>query len=125
MMRVYDWATSNEIYKVRLGDSKLFREYSGCSFIDAAVGALEKHACLLGVKRQSGTDGREGVTGSNTADKNAPSALHLNPGKDYVLACACGTCWSITCRTDGRRHMLLHFADLGGPHGVGESGQRR
>ena len=79
MMALYDRSSSQEIYQVKLSTSKLFAEYDGKSFVEAAYGALGKEVCLLGVRAHS-----EGP-------------IHLNPGKVHTMV-----------RHAMRIHMLTH-----------------
>ena len=67
VMALYDRSSSNEIYQVQLGASKLFAEYENMSFTDAASGGLAKEVCLLGVRERG------------------QGSIRLNPGKDYIM----------------------------------------
>uniref|UniRef100_M3YK48 Potassium sodium-activated channel subfamily T member 1 n=1 Tax=Mustela putorius furo TaxID=9669 RepID=M3YK48_MUSPF len=74
--RMYGRCSGNEVYHVRMGDSKFFREYEGKSFTYAAFHAHKKYGvCLIGLKRE---------------DKS----ILLNPGPRHTLA-ASDTCFYI------------------------------
>ncbi|XP_048079404.1 potassium channel subfamily T member 1 isoform X2 [Ursus arctos] len=75
--RMYGRCSGNEVYHVRMGDSKFFREYEGKSFTYAAFHAHKKYGvCLIGLKR--GDD----------------KSILLNPGPRHSLA-ASDTCFYI------------------------------
>nr|KAF6485048.1 potassium sodium-activated channel subfamily T member 1 [Rousettus aegyptiacus] len=75
--RMYGRCSGNEVYHVRMGDSKFFREYQGKSFTYAAFHAHKKYGvCLIGLKREE--------------NKN----ILLNPGPRHTLA-ASDTCFYI------------------------------
>nr|XP_017532846.2 potassium channel subfamily T member 1 isoform X9 [Manis javanica] len=75
--RMYGRCSGNEVYHVRTGDSKFFREYQGKSFSFAAFHAHKKYGvCLIGLKRED--------------DRN----ILLNPGPRHILA-ASDTCFYI------------------------------
>ncbi|XP_045323844.1 potassium channel subfamily T member 1 isoform X2 [Leopardus geoffroyi] len=74
--RMYGRCSGNEVYHVRMGESKFFREYEGKSFTYAAFHAHKKYGvCLIGLKRE---------------DKS----ILLNPGPRHTLA-ASDTCFYI------------------------------
>lgn len=74
---MYGRCSGNEVYHVRMGDSKFFREYQGKSFTYAAFHAHKKYGvCLIGLKREE--------------NKN----ILLNPGPRHTLA-ASDTCFYI------------------------------
>ncbi|XP_053426812.1 potassium channel subfamily T member 1 isoform X3 [Nycticebus coucang] len=75
--RMYGRCSGNEVYHIRMGDSKFFREYEGKSFTYAAFHAHKKYGvCLIGLKREE--------------DKS----ILLNPGPRHILA-ATDTCFYI------------------------------
>ncbi|KAL1786602.1 potassium channel subfamily T member 1 isoform X3 [Sigmodon hispidus] len=75
--RMYGRCSGNEVYHIRMGDSKFFREYEGKSFTYAAFHAHKKYGvCLIGLKREE--------------NKN----ILLNPGPRHILA-ASDTCFYI------------------------------
>ncbi|CAI9175005.1 unnamed protein product [Rangifer tarandus platyrhynchus] len=75
--RMYGRCSGNEVYHVRMGDSKFFREYEGKSFTYAAFHAHKKYGvCLMGLKREDN------------------KSILLNPGPRHILA-ASDTCFYI------------------------------
>ncbi|KAF4016799.1 hypothetical protein G4228_008251 [Cervus hanglu yarkandensis] len=106
--RMYGRCSGNEVYHVRMGDSKFFREYEGKSFTYAAFHAHKKYGPLHPVQaREGGGAGR----GSETEVGGASSAVWygvclmglkrednksilLNPGPRHILA-ASDTCFYI------------------------------
>ncbi|XP_028353226.1 potassium channel subfamily T member 1 isoform X7 [Physeter macrocephalus] len=75
--RMYGRCSGNEVYHVRMGDSKFFREYEGKSFTYAAFHAHKKYGvCLIGLKREEN------------------KSILLNPGPRHILA-ASDTCFYI------------------------------
>nr|XP_048308647.1 potassium channel subfamily T member 1 isoform X7 [Myodes glareolus] len=75
--RMYGRCSGNEVYHIRMGDSKFFREYEGKSFTYAAFHAHKKYGvCLIGVKREDN------------------KSILLNPGPRHILA-ASDTCFYI------------------------------
>ncbi|XP_058148933.2 potassium channel subfamily T member 1, partial [Dasypus novemcinctus] len=75
--RMYGRCSGNEVYHIRMGDSKFFREYEGKSFTYAAFHAHKKYGvCLMGLKREDS------------------KGILLNPGPRHLLA-ASDTCFYI------------------------------
>ncbi|XP_057610522.1 potassium channel subfamily T member 1 isoform X11 [Chionomys nivalis] len=75
--RMYGRCSGNEVYHIRMGDSKFFREYEGKSFTYAAFHAHKKYGvCLIGMKREDN------------------KSILLNPGPRHILA-ASDTCFYI------------------------------
>ncbi|XP_057404901.1 potassium channel subfamily T member 1 isoform X5 [Balaenoptera acutorostrata] len=75
--RMYGRCSGNEVYHIRMGDSKFFREYEGKSFTYAAFHAHKKYGvCLIGLKREES------------------KSILLNPGPRHTLA-ASDTCFYI------------------------------
>ena len=66
-MNLYGEASGNELYHIRLGDSKLFHECAGMSFSEAVFRSFPKNVCLIAVKSQS------------------TSQLEINPGSSYIM----------------------------------------
>lgn len=74
---MYGRCSGNEVYHIRMGDSKFFREYQGKSFTYAAFHAHKKYGvCLIGLKREEN------------------KSILLNPGPRHILA-ASDTCFYI------------------------------
>ncbi|XP_005408601.1 PREDICTED: potassium channel subfamily T member 1 isoform X9 [Chinchilla lanigera] len=75
--RMYGRCSGNEVYHIRMGDSKFFREYEGKSFTYAAFHAHKKYGvCLIGMKLEDN------------------KSILLNPGPRHILA-ASDTCFYI------------------------------
>ncbi|KAG9354202.1 hypothetical protein JZ751_012326 [Albula glossodonta] len=75
--RMYGRCSGNEVYHIRLGDSKFFGEYDNKSFTYASFHAHKKYGvCLIGVKR----------------DDN--KSILLNPGPRHIMAIS-DTCYYI------------------------------
>ncbi|XP_034081052.1 potassium channel subfamily T member 1 isoform X11 [Gymnodraco acuticeps] len=75
--RIYGRCSGNEVYHIRLCDSKFFGEYDGKSFTYASFHAHKKYGvCLIGVKREDN------------------KSILLNPGPRHIMA-APDTCYYI------------------------------
>ncbi|XP_061460073.1 potassium channel subfamily T member 1 isoform X2 [Rhineura floridana] len=75
--RMYGRCSGNEVYHIRMGDSKFFMEYQGKSFTYASFHAHKKYGvCLMGVKREEN------------------KSILLNPGPRHILS-ASDTCFYI------------------------------
>ncbi|XP_043938225.1 potassium channel subfamily T member 1-like [Protopterus annectens] len=75
--RTYSRCSANEVFHIRLGDSKFFGEYEGKSFTYASFHAHKKYGvCLIGVRRDASTN------------------ILLNPGPCHIMA-ASDTCFYI------------------------------
>ncbi|XP_041643645.1 potassium channel subfamily T member 1 isoform X2 [Cheilinus undulatus] len=75
--RTYGRCSGNEVYHIRLCDSKFFGEYDGKSFTYASFHAHKKYGvCLIGVKREDN------------------KSILLNPGPRHIMAAA-DTCYYI------------------------------
>ncbi|XP_023556005.1 potassium channel subfamily T member 1 [Octodon degus] len=75
--RMYGRCSGNEVYHIRMGDSKFFREYEGKSFTYAAFHSHKKYGvCLIGLKLEDN------------------KSILLNPGPRHILA-ASDTCFYI------------------------------
>uniref|UniRef100_H2L541 Potassium sodium-activated channel subfamily T member 1 n=1 Tax=Oryzias latipes TaxID=8090 RepID=H2L541_ORYLA len=75
--RMYGRCSGNEVYHIRLADSKFFGEYDGKSFTYASFHAHKKYGvCLIGVKREDN------------------KSILLNPGPRHIMA-ASDTCYYI------------------------------
>ncbi|XP_052317782.1 potassium channel subfamily T member 1 isoform X1 [Oncorhynchus keta] len=75
--RTYGRCSGNEVYHIRLCDSKFFGEYDGKSFTYASFHAHKKYGvCLIGVKREDN------------------KSILLNPGPRHIMS-APDTCYYI------------------------------
>ncbi|XP_069604133.1 potassium channel subfamily T member 1 isoform X1 [Ranitomeya imitator] len=75
--RMYGRCSGNEVYHIRMGDSKFFMEYAGKSFTYAAFHAHKKYGvCLIGVRREDN------------------KSISLNPGPRHIMASS-DTCFYI------------------------------
>ncbi|XP_055087869.1 potassium channel subfamily T member 2 [Periophthalmus magnuspinnatus] len=75
--RMYGCCSGNEVYHIRLCDSKFFGEYSGKSFTYASFHAHKKYGvCLIGIKQEDN------------------KSILLNPGPRHIMA-ATDTCYYI------------------------------
>ncbi|KAJ3605960.1 hypothetical protein NHX12_028003 [Muraenolepis orangiensis] len=75
--RMYGCCSGNEVYHIRLCDSKFFGEYEGKSFTYASFHAHKKYGvCLIGIKREEN------------------KSILLNPGPRHIMA-ATNTCYYI------------------------------
>uniref|UniRef100_A0A8D2L7H7 Potassium sodium-activated channel subfamily T member 1 n=1 Tax=Varanus komodoensis TaxID=61221 RepID=A0A8D2L7H7_VARKO len=75
--RMYGRCSGNEVYHIRMGDSKFFMEYEGKSFTYASFHAHKKYGvCLMGVRREEN------------------KSILLNPGPRHIMA-ASDTCFYI------------------------------
>uniref|UniRef100_A0A8C6YN71 Potassium sodium-activated channel subfamily T member 1 n=1 Tax=Naja naja TaxID=35670 RepID=A0A8C6YN71_NAJNA len=74
--RMYGRCSGNEVYHIRMGDSKFFMEYEGKSFAYASFHAHKKYGvCLMGVKKEN-------------------KSILLNPGPRHIMT-ASDTCFYI------------------------------
>uniref|UniRef100_A0A674J6Q4 Calcium-activated potassium channel BK alpha subunit domain-containing protein n=1 Tax=Terrapene triunguis TaxID=2587831 RepID=A0A674J6Q4_9SAUR len=106
--RMYSRCSANEVYHVRLGDSKFLGQYQGKSFTYASFHAHKRYGvCLIGVCRE---------------DKNN---ILLNPGPCHILASS-DTCFYINISKEEnsafifRQQEHLHQSRLATPayHGL-------
>ncbi|XP_036972374.1 potassium channel subfamily T member 1-like isoform X2 [Acanthopagrus latus] len=75
--RMYGCCSGNEVYHIRVCDSKFFGEYNGKSFTYASFHAHKKYGvCLIGIKREEN------------------KSILLNPGPRHIMA-ATDTCYYI------------------------------
>uniref|UniRef100_A0A452GX76 RCK N-terminal domain-containing protein n=1 Tax=Gopherus agassizii TaxID=38772 RepID=A0A452GX76_9SAUR len=75
--RMYGRCSGNEVYHIRMGDSKFFMEYEGKSFTYAAFHAHKKYGvCLIGIRREEN------------------KSILLNPGPRHIMT-ASDTCFYI------------------------------
>ncbi|XP_075434946.1 potassium channel subfamily T member 1 isoform X3 [Ascaphus truei] len=75
--RMYGRCSGNEVYHIRMGDSKFFMEHEGKSFTYAAFHAHKKYGvCLIGARREDN------------------KSILLNPGPRHIMA-ASDTCFYI------------------------------
>uniref|UniRef100_A0A8C0G9V6 RCK N-terminal domain-containing protein n=1 Tax=Chelonoidis abingdonii TaxID=106734 RepID=A0A8C0G9V6_CHEAB len=87
--RMYSRCSANEVYHVRLGDSKFLSQYQGKSFTYASFHAHKKYGvCLIGVCRE---------------DKNN---ILLNPGPCHILASS-DTCFYINISKEENSAFVL------------------
>jgi hypothetical protein len=68
-MKIYGRCTANSTHQVLIDNSKLFQEYIGLSFSQAAYLAFSKQVVLIGVH-----------------DPTTDTIL-MNPGSEYILVC--------------------------------------
>uniref|UniRef100_A0A8C5WR88 Potassium sodium-activated channel subfamily T member 1 n=1 Tax=Laticauda laticaudata TaxID=8630 RepID=A0A8C5WR88_LATLA len=74
--RMYGRCSGNEVYHIRMGDSKFFMEYEGKSFTYASFHAHKKYGvCLMGVKKEN-------------------KSILLNPGPRHIMTTS-DTCFYI------------------------------
>uniref|UniRef100_A0A8C5D8N4 Potassium channel subfamily T member 2-like n=1 Tax=Gouania willdenowi TaxID=441366 RepID=A0A8C5D8N4_GOUWI len=75
--RMYGCCSGNEVYHIRVCDSKFFGEYNGKSFTYASFHAHKKYGvCLIGIKKEDN------------------KSILLNPGPRHIMA-ASDTCYYI------------------------------
>nr|XP_060613331.1 potassium channel subfamily T member 1 isoform X1 [Anolis sagrei ordinatus] len=75
--RMYGRCSGNEVYHIRMGDSKFFMEYEGKSFTYASFHAHKKYGvCLMGVRREDN------------------KSILLNPGPRHIMT-GSDTCFYI------------------------------
>ncbi|XP_067868332.1 potassium channel subfamily T member 1 isoform X1 [Heterodontus francisci] len=75
--RMYGRCSGNEVYHIKLGDSKFFGEYEGKSFTYASFHAHKKYGvCLIGAKREDN------------------KSILLNPGPRHIMVSS-DTCFYI------------------------------
>ncbi|XP_067825534.1 potassium channel subfamily T member 1 [Heptranchias perlo] len=75
--RMYGRCSGNEVYHIKLGDSKFFGEYEGKSFTYASFHAHKKYGvCLIGAKREDN------------------KSIFLNPGPRHIMVSS-DTCFYI------------------------------
>uniref|UniRef100_A0A8C3T7P4 Calcium-activated potassium channel BK alpha subunit domain-containing protein n=1 Tax=Chelydra serpentina TaxID=8475 RepID=A0A8C3T7P4_CHESE len=87
--RMYSRCSANEVYHVRLGDSKFLGQYQGKSFTYASFHAHKRYGvCLIGVCRE---------------DKNN---ILLNPGPCHILASS-DTCFYINISKEENSAFIL------------------
>ncbi|XP_054582740.1 potassium channel subfamily T member 1 [Eptesicus fuscus] len=101
--RMYGRCSGNEVYHVRMGDSKFFREYQGKSFTYAAFHAHKKYGvCLIGLKREEN------------------KSILLNPGPRHSLA-ASDTCFYINITKEENSAFTFKQEEAG--RGLGAPGR--
>ncbi|XP_036272703.1 potassium channel subfamily T member 1 isoform X7 [Pipistrellus kuhlii] len=101
--RMYGRCSGNEVYHVRMGDSKFFREYQGKSFTYAAFHAHKKYGvCLIGLKREDN------------------KSILLNPGPRHSLA-ASDTCFYINITKEENSAFTFRQEEAG--RGLGAPGR--
>uniref|UniRef100_A0A8C9SUM7 Potassium sodium-activated channel subfamily T member 2b n=1 Tax=Scleropages formosus TaxID=113540 RepID=A0A8C9SUM7_SCLFO len=96
--RTYSRCSANEVFHIRLEESKFFGEYQGKSFTFASFHAHKKYGvCLIGVRRL------------DTAN------ILLNPGPCHIMA-ASDTCFYINIsKEENSAFVRGHRESMGGP----------
>ncbi|XP_034402794.1 potassium channel subfamily T member 1 isoform X2 [Cyclopterus lumpus] len=100
--RMYGCCSGNEVYHIRVCDSKFFGEYNGKSFTYASFHAHKKYGvCLIGIK---GEDNK---------------SILLNPGPRHIMAAA-DTCYYINISKEENSAFIFNQEERKGrtPGGV-------
>ncbi|XP_074546382.1 potassium channel subfamily T member 2 isoform X2 [Halichoeres trimaculatus] len=88
--RQYGCCSGNEVYHIRVCDSKFFGEYNGKSFTYASFHAHKKYGvCLIGIKREEN------------------KSILLNPGPRHIMA-ASDTCYYINITKEENSAFILN-----------------
>ncbi|XP_025011790.1 potassium channel subfamily T member 1 isoform X3 [Gallus gallus] len=91
--RMYGRCSGNEVYHIRMGDSKFFMEYEGKSFTYAAFHAHKKYGvCLIGIRREEN------------------KSILLNPGPRHIMA-ASDTCFYINITKEENSAFIFKQAE--------------
>uniref|UniRef100_A0A667X3H9 Potassium sodium-activated channel subfamily T member 1 n=1 Tax=Myripristis murdjan TaxID=586833 RepID=A0A667X3H9_9TELE len=99
--RMYGCCSGNEVYHIRVCDSKFFGEYNGKSFTYASFHAHKKYGvCLIGIKRED--------------NKN----ILLNPGPRHIMA-ATDTCYYINITKEENSAFIFNQEERKGRAGGG------
>ncbi|XP_015221971.1 potassium channel subfamily T member 1 isoform X3 [Lepisosteus oculatus] len=102
--RMYGRCSGNEVYSIRLGDSKFFGEYDGKSFTYASFHAHKKYGvCLIGVKREDN------------------KSILLNPGPRHIMASS-DTCYYINITKEENSAFIFKQEEKHKRIGVGPGG---
>uniref|UniRef100_A0A665UPX9 Potassium channel, subfamily T, member 1 n=1 Tax=Echeneis naucrates TaxID=173247 RepID=A0A665UPX9_ECHNA len=97
--RMYGCCSGNEVYHIRLSDSKFFGEYNGKSFAYASFHAHKKYGvCLIGIKREDN------------------KSILLNPGPRHIMA-ATDTCYYINITKEENSFIFNQEERKGRPAG--------
>ncbi|XP_015204773.2 potassium channel subfamily T member 2 isoform X1 [Lepisosteus oculatus] len=99
--RTYSRCSANEVYHIRLEESKFFGEYQGKSFTFASFHAHKKYGvCLIGVRRMDNSN------------------ILLNPGPCHIMS-ASDTCFYINISKEENSAFILSQQEaLRGGHAV-------
>ncbi|XP_061658272.1 potassium channel subfamily T member 1 isoform X2 [Syngnathoides biaculeatus] len=98
--RVYGCCSGNEVYHIRLGDSKFLGAYAGKSFTYASFHAHKKYGvCLIGVRKEDS------------------KSILLNPGPRHILAPA-DTCYYINITKEENSAFVFEGEELKGGAGA-------
>lgn len=99
--RMYGCCSGNEVYHIRLCDSKFFGEYSGKSFTYASFHAHKKYGvCLIGIKQEDN------------------KSILLNPGPRHIMA-ATDTCYYINITKEENSALSFNQEEKKGKAAVG------
>ncbi|XP_047200422.1 potassium channel subfamily T member 1 isoform X3 [Hippoglossus stenolepis] len=99
--RMYGCCSGNEVYHIRLGDSKFFGEYNGKSFTYASFHAHKKYGvCLIGIKREEN------------------KSILLNPGPRHIMA-ATDTCYYINITKEENSAFIFNQEERKGRPAAG------
>ncbi|XP_030006781.1 potassium channel subfamily T member 2 [Sphaeramia orbicularis] len=100
--RMYGCCSGNEVYHIRLCDSKFFGEYNGKSFTYASFHAHKKYGvCLIGIKREDN------------------KSILLNPGPRHIMA-STDTCYYINITKEENSAFIFNQEERKGrsPGGI-------
>ncbi|XP_051787720.1 potassium channel subfamily T member 1 isoform X3 [Erpetoichthys calabaricus] len=102
--KMYGRCSGNEVYHIRLGDSKFFGEYEGKSFTYASFHAHKKYGvCLIGVKREDN------------------KSILLNPGPRHIMA-ASDTCYYINITKEENSAFIFKQEEKHNRKGISSGG---
>ncbi|XP_013130706.1 potassium channel subfamily T member 2 isoform X2 [Oreochromis niloticus] len=98
--RMYGCCSGNEVYHIKVCDSKFFGEYNGKSFTYASFHAHKKYGvCLIGIKREDN------------------KSILLNPGPRHIMA-STDTCYYINITKEENSAFIFNQEEKkGGPAG--------
>ncbi|XP_064416974.1 potassium channel subfamily T member 2 isoform X2 [Latimeria chalumnae] len=101
--RMYSRCSANEVFHIKLGDSKFFGEYGGKSFTYASFHAHKKYGvCLIGVCREDKTN------------------ILLNPGPCHIMA-ASDICYYINISKEENSAFIFKQQEQLQKHGFAET----
>uniref|UniRef100_A0A8C6UCE9 Potassium channel, subfamily T, member 1 n=1 Tax=Neogobius melanostomus TaxID=47308 RepID=A0A8C6UCE9_9GOBI len=99
--RMYGCCSGNEVYHIRLCDSKFFGEYNGKCFTYASFHAHKKYGvCLIGIKQEDN------------------KSILLNPGPRHIMA-ATDTCYYINITKEENSALSFNQEEKKGKAAVG------
>ncbi|XP_061887160.1 potassium channel subfamily T member 1-like isoform X1 [Entelurus aequoreus] len=99
--RMYGCCSGNEVYHIRLSDSKFFGAYSGKSFTYASFHAHKKYGvCLIGIRKEEN------------------KSILLNPGPHHIMT-ATDTCYYINITKEENSAFIFNQEEHKGRGGVG------